>query len=635
MFCTNCGQQIDDDAKFCRHCGTSVQSASPANAPAKKMSMSSPPKKTISPAFIGIILAAALAAAAAVGGILYVTSRGTDDTEKVEVSSEKTSKKKEAPKEDASIPETDDTEEPPAATATKELLQDYLDTELIPQYGTANLSAQTKTFDSETVHTEAPENPFWTTSAGLSDARIYDLDQDGDEELLVFLLTEENVTLCIYEAEDGKVHQTVEFPQERCTDIDGFDLSWSLLTADGIPYLFYQELNYGLIWDYSDTNAGLYRYDGQQLYAPLVIAQTAGGSSDFVFTAYQYSPEGELLNEEVVYGMDSESGPDYSMEYYFQRVAELFDTYGIHLDSNIDSPLELDIYQNITDADDYEVLLQMEMWADYLMQDDSYFHVYHFNDFDSPIARYRRFLAGKETVQMREGVWYYGDAQAEWSVYDIQAELANSYLSGTDRLPYIQYTYLDCGGDGVEELAIRFVGLDIYAQDDDSDCTMIITCSGDLLEVVYTCESWARSYTSPLYHGCIPSSGSAGAGDHPFDMEYLDADGNLHTVYDAEELGGIWFRRLDPDIYDTVFGSDEPNAAITHYYMNGTDYLVVQTFDDLPDPRFEEYASLCEQKGMRFVSRDEILELIEQYAGELGIETEWLYEEELSWNYSY
>lgn len=390
-----------------------------------------------------------------------------------------------------------------------------------------------------------------------------------------------------------------------------------------------------MIWDYSDTNAGLYRYDGQQLYAPLVIAQTAGGSSDFVFTAYQYSPEGELLNEEVIYGMDSESGPDYSMEYYFQRVAELFDTYGIHLDSNIDSPLELDIYQNITDADDYEVLLQMEMWADYLMQDDSYFHVYHFNDFDSPIAHYRRFLAGEETVQMREGVWYYGDAQAAWSVYDIQAELANSYLSGTDRLPYIQYTYLDCGGDGVEELAIRFVGLDIYAQEDDSDCTMIITCSGDLLEVVYTCESWARSYTSPLYHGCIPSSGSAGAGDHPFDMEYLDADGNLHTVYDAEELGGIWFRRLDPDIYDTVFGSDEPNAAITHYYMNGTDYLVVQTFDDLLDPRFEEYASLCEQKGMRFVSRDEILELIEQYAGELGIETEWLYEEELSWNYSY
>ena len=55
----------------------------------------------------------------------------------------------------------------------------------------------------------------------------------------------------------------------------------------------------------------------------------------------------------------------------------------------------------------------MEMWADYLMQDDSYFHVYHFNDFDSPIALYRRFLSGEETVQMRKDVWYYGDSQAD------------------------------------------------------------------------------------------------------------------------------------------------------------------------------------------------------------------------------
>lgn len=77
------------------------------------------------------------------------------------------------------------------------------------------------------------------------------------------------------------------------------------------------------------------------------------------------------------------------------------------------SGVKLRIIWDYSDTDDYEVLLQMEMWADYLMQDDSYFHVYHFNDFDSPIALYRRFLSGEETVQMRKDVWYYGDAQAD------------------------------------------------------------------------------------------------------------------------------------------------------------------------------------------------------------------------------
>ena len=118
-------------------------------------------------------------------------------------------------------------------------------------------------------------------------------------------------------------------------------------------------------------------------------------------------------------------------------------------------------------------------------------------------------------------------------------------------------------------------------------------------------------------------------------MQYLDADGNLHTVYNAEALGNWWFRDIEPDIYDSVFRSVDPDAEVTHYEIDGADYYVMQSYDTDIDSLCQEYISLCEQKGMTFVSDDEITELIEAYAGRLGIESDWLYEDELSWNYWY
>ncbi|MDE7286069.1 MAG: hypothetical protein K2N55_04380, partial [Lachnospiraceae bacterium] len=346
---------------------------------------------------------------------------------------------------------------------------------------------------------------------------------------------------------------------------------------------------------------------------------------------YQYSPEGELLDVEVIYDENIAYQQEDPLEYYFQRIAALFDAYGIHLDSEAASQEGADIYQGVAKMDGYETLLALEMWGDYRQQDDSYFVVYHFNDFDSPLSFYRRFLAGEETVQIREGAWYNNGGQSEWSLNDILSELTNTYLEGRDRRPYVEYAYLDCGGDGVDELAIRFVGLDLYSEDDNSNLTMIITCSGSTPEVVYSCESWARSYTEPRYHGCIPSSGSGGAGDHFFGLEYLDGNGDLYTVYAAEILGGTWFRDLEEDAYDTVFDSIDPSADVTYYQINGADYFVMHSYDASIDSLCQEYISLCEQKGMRFISEDEVNELIMQYAKDLGIEDAWLDEEDLSW----
>ena len=625
MFCSKCGKEVQEHAKFCAYCGSPVQTG-PSPFPSTPGISTSPiPKKAVSPFLIGGISAAVLTVAVVAGSVFYFTSRDEADTKETSVSSEERKKSKADKKKDTSVSDIEeDKEEIPVAPDTAELLQNYLETELIPQYGTADLGTQIKEFEYEDTYDEA--NYFWTASSGLSDAKIYDLDQDGDEELLVFLLTQEDITLCIYEAEEDGIRQTAEYTRERFSDMDGYDISWSLLTANETPYLFLSENGYGIFWDYSTTDTGLYRYDGSQLYAPLLINQTQGGSSDFIYTAYQYNADGELLNEEVVLDEDTEHESDCTWEYYCQRVAELFDTYGISLDSEAAIQRNRNIYRDIEEADGYEPLLHLEMQGEIL---DYPITALHFNDFDSSWAFCRRFLSGEETVQMRKDAWYCGDQQKEWTIEDIREKIMNDQVLSV--YPDIQYTYLDCGNDGVEEIAIRFVGLDLYSPGDDSDLTMVITCNGKSPEVEFSCESWARSYTSPRYHGCIPSSGSAGAGDHPFDMQYLDADGNLHMVYDGQALGGWWFRDIEPDIYDAVFSS-EPGAEVTHYEIDDADYYVMHSYDTSIDSLCEEYVSLCEQKGMRFVSDEEIDELIAEYAEKLGIEYDWMFEEEVEWN---
>ena len=85
------------------------------------------------------------------------------------------------------------------------------------------------------------------------------------------------------------------------------------------------------------------------------------------------------------------------------RIAEFFDAYGIDLDSEAALQEDADIYQGIAEMDGYETLLHLEMWGDYRYEETFSSVTYHFNDFDSPLSFYRRFLAGEETVQIQIG----------------------------------------------------------------------------------------------------------------------------------------------------------------------------------------------------------------------------------------
>ena len=60
----------------------------------------------------------------------------------------------------------------------------------------------------------------------------------------------------------------------------------------------------------------------------------------------------------------------------------------------------------------------------------------------------------------------------------------------------VEYAYIDCGNDGVEELAVRFVGMGIYEPGDDSTVVYVIKEIDGQLEYCYKYQTWARSETT-------------------------------------------------------------------------------------------------------------------------------------------
>lgn len=677
MFCSQCGKRIEDGAKFCAYCGAVQEAGGVAKASAEAGGGKDMQPQTVvkrkkgKGGLIAIIsVAVVLAAAGVAGSILYFTSdsyasrkimklaeecfdreeyeealtyyeealeRAPDLTDAYLRSADillldekygeavkilQKGLKKTRNDEDAQELLTEKTEEVNRmeTAAVSKRLQKYLDKELVPQYGYADLAPQVKAFDMGTVYEESGN---WTGLSGIANTRLCDLDGDGRDELMVLVLGEANINVSVYEVENNSVIKKAECSEERVGDMTGCSEIWSMLDAESGKYLYCSQNYWAIIVDGVYEAVKLYRYDGENLYTPLVI-ECGWGSSDFIYKAYQYSRNGEKLAEEILYDQTGYNMEDRTWEYYDRRVAELFAEYGITTASD---------QGNLIVDNEYEELLALNMWGDYR----SYYSVcdtivYHFNDWDSPLLAYDRFLRGEETLKVRDGAWYCGGRHEEWTFQDILTEVQNEYLKYSDRseVSRVEYAFLDCGGDGVEEMQVRFVGLDIYAPGDDSDLTMVIYCRDGQLELIYSCESWARSSTEIDFYGCISSGGADGAGAYLFDIEYIDGNGNVQIVYNAEELWGWWASFISITAYNTVFGGYDPDIGVVCYTINGEDYYVLYADEDIWE--YQYFVSLCEQEGRRFVKEDEIDKLINRRMRELGIQEAWKLGNGVCWN---
>lgn len=513
-----------------------------------------------------------------------------------------------------------------AATAK---LQEYLENELEPQYGYADLSAKKHFFD---WNSSFEENRNWTGAAGMAKAEICDLDRDGRDEMLVIVLEEEKISLSIYEVEDNAPVKKAEQTEERFSDMGGYEILYSLVDGGGVTYLFCEESLSGILSDGYLVNAKLYCYDGANFYMPLGILQSGEGSAEFEIKAYEYDAHGNLLNEETVYDDVYGHEVNYDSEYCRDRIVGLFGKYGLAIDSATAANPENDLFADLPAAEGYQELLALSMWGVYQNEGAEY----HFNDWDSPILVYESFLRGEKTVRARAGAWFSDQEQMDLTLQDMLAKVESEYLeySDKDSISRIEYAYLDCGGDGIEELAVKFVGLDIYSPDDESDLTTVIACRDGELELIYSRESWARSGTEIYFYGCIYTGGSAGAGDYCEELEYINAEHEVQSICQVEALGGWWVSYVSEEAYQKAFGDAEmdPGMELTVYTINGSDYYVAEIYDE-SSQECQDYVALCQEEGKVFIQDEGIDALLLQRERELGIKDEWKLDTELYWRW--
>ncbi len=132
----------------------------------------------------------------------------------------------------------------------------------------------------------------------------------------------------------------------------------------------------------------------------------------------------------------------------------------------------------------------------------------------------------------------------------------DNYFFAGGEVKSVGYSYLDCGKDGVKELALCFT---CPIVEEESSLTMILKEIDDKVQVVYTFCGWSRSYTSLNEYGYMNGGGSSGATIHGGTVDLIDANGNYKYGYYEEEQADfdMFAEFLDHTDYDlsTVDGN--------------------------------------------------------------------------------
>lgn len=124
----------------------------------------------------------------------------------------------------------------------------------------------------------------------------------------------------------------------------------------------------------------------------------------------------------------------------------------------------------------------------------------------------------------------------EYTLSEVLDIITDSYFefSTNKKVKQVEYSYIDCGKDEVSELILRFNGMDIYGEDDDSTLVYIIKYIDGKLTLCYSYETWARSESTINEYGYYYSYGSGGASSHSVQYGLIDKDGNWKQIASVE-----------------------------------------------------------------------------------------------------
>lgn len=215
-----------------------------------------------------------------------------------------------------------------------------------------------------------------------------------------------------------------------------------------------------------------------------------------------------------------------------------------------------------------------------------------------------------------------------------------------NKIKYIDYSYIDCGKDGINELVLRLNGMDIYDKDDDSALVYIIKYIDGKLSLCYHFETWARSDSTMNEYGYYQFGGSNGASNHSSDYGLIDKDGNWQFIVSIESELDInqlsWSDRLGqiPKVaeikgitggieLDTIRFNDNEKAANLDAVDNKECLYTFYAFDvDMKPIKNANlytnsiYKEIFDEAKVPFITPDEMLTLISEKEKNVGATTE-------------
>ncbi len=193
----------------------------------------------------------------------------------------------------------------------------------------------------------------------------------------------------------------------------------------------------------------------------------------------------------------------------------------------------------------------------------------------------------------------------------------------------VEYSMIDCGSDGVQELlAQAHFG-------DEFTLNMIIKEIGGELVMCWDQDSWSRSYVDVKSNGVIEGGGSSGAAVHSTEYAYVDANGDYKFYYGCEEtltLYGDFYafkgediaviptEGLDSDhlgVWDYCFDTDP--TAREHFYSY---FVIDDNFNDVTtDADYDDSNELKKrfaEAGIKTYTKTEIEQMLKDRAAQIG-----------------
>lgn len=200
----------------------------------------------------------------------------------------------------------------------------------------------------------------------------------------------------------------------------------------------------------------------------------------------------------------------------------------------------------------------------------------------------------------------------------------------------IEYAYIDCGNDGVKELALKLVGP--FAEPTESTMTLIIKELEGKPELVYAFSCWSRSETTINKYGFISGSGSNSASNHGYDEAYINADGKyLYGFYEEEEYDAYAFGMLrehddfDTDSLDNMLAVytlrlDEYDSASPQQEYYSYNVYDSNTFEQVDVPNLytdSKYKDIMDSfKDISFITMDEMKKMEKEKMESIGVTDE-------------